>query len=134
MVQFCPFAYGCPVFSNRRDCSFPIVYSSLLCHILIDHMSVGLFPGTSFPAFMARLFCFNYFSFCNIVWIMAFGAVAVFFLNSLWLVWVFYISIKILGRFILFLWKCHWKALQILKLINYFHVFRQVTELVSHFI
>lgn len=53
VVQFHPFGFSCLVFPTsfiEKD-PFPIVYSSFLCCRLIDHISVGLFLGSSFCSF-----------------------------------------------------------------------------------
>ena len=59
MIQFHSFA--CKVFSFLStnywgDCLFPIVYSCLLCHRLIGHISMGLFLGSLFFHWSVSLF------------------------------------------------------------------------------
>ena len=60
VVQFYSLAVWVSSFPNtifRRDCSFSIVYSCLLCCRLIDHKCVGLFLGFLFYSSDLHVFC-----------------------------------------------------------------------------
>ena len=86
-----------------RDHLFPIVYSYLLCHRLIDHMCIGLFLGSllfiidPFVYFCARTMLF---------WLFSSSLNSLFF--SIFASLAFWDFIHILESFVLVLWKMSW--------------------------
>ena len=96
-----------------RACLFPIEYSCLLCHRLIDHTVMGWFLGSAFcsintcACFCASTILFLVLQLCSIswnlkLWYLQFCSP---FSRLLWLFRVFCSSVQILGLFVLVLWK-----------------------------
>ena len=95
-----------------RDSLFSIVYSSILCHRLIDHKSMALFLDSTLSHWSMCLFLCQLHTVwlllpCSIVWSQG---VWFFLLCSsssklFWLFRVFCVSIQILTLFFLILWK-----------------------------
>ena len=98
-----------------RNCLFPIMYSCLLCHILIDHICRVLFsvfypaPLICVSVFMLIPCYFDYYRFVLQFEIRNSDASSLFFFLKIALaLWDLLCSIQMLGLFLLFWKKCRW--------------------------